>query len=392
METGGRLVGRDGDWSLGDARGALALVGLEGFGVFVEGELIRLQGVMGPEGFRVEAVESLFRPAAGAATPVVDPGVLVERGQFLAELRSFFQRREFSEVETPYWVSSPGTDPYLEPVEARFQVESPLRGVEPGFLHTSPEFAMKRLLAAGAGPVFQLARVWRNGERSALHNPEFTLLEWYRPWEAVERIIEDVEELVCEVLGEDSARVVGAPIRRMTMAEVVDEACGFDLMEALELEALRDAVESRGLLGERHLRAEVWEELFFALMVERLDPFVAGLGAVFVTEWPTALAALARRKPGDPRVAERFELYVDGVELANGFGELTDPEEQRARFEADNRARAALGKPELPMAEELLAAMEWGLPPSSGVALGVDRLMMLARGNERIDEVWPWAL
>jgi lysyl-tRNA synthetase class 2 len=199
---------------------------------------------------------------------------------------------------------------------------------------------------------------------------------------------------VCEVLEDREG-----PFMRLTMREVVEASCGFDILEALEAPQLAAICRERGLLeGTRgvleggpggELR---WDELFFALQVERVDPWLADRGAVFVTEWPAPLAILARRSPDDPRVAERFELYVDGVELANGFQELVDPVEQRARFEAEVRERRRRGLPELPVPERLLAALEDpGMPPSAGVALGVDRLLMLALGVDDIGEVLPFA-
>ena len=319
-------------------------------------------------------------------------------------IRAFFDARDFLEVETPNWVAAPGTDVHLDPVRAIYE---DLHDGQPvsGYLHTSPEFAMKRLLVEGLERIWQMCKVWRNGEITPLHNPEFTILEWYRAGEPVETIMADVEALALELLGDEAVvaedgqvrRVeLGAPFKRLTMQQVVEEACGFDLLEALEFDALLRACETNELLSQRSLerarKHELWDELFFELQVSYLDPFLAEQGAVFVTDWPAPLAVLARKRPDDTRVAQRFELYIGGVELANGFQELTDPKEQRERFQQDLQTRRERGLPELPMPERFLESLERGMPPSSGVAVGVDRILMLAAGVSDIREVAPFAM
>lgn len=300
------------------------------------------------------------------------------RAALNAQIRAFFRARDFIEVETPCLVPAAGTDPYLDPIPATLTVGSSQR---PMSLHTSPEFAMKELVAAGLERIYQLCHVWRDGEVTAQHNPEFTLLEWYRAGARYDVIMDDVEELVSLCLAFDGAN----PFLRVTMRDAWLQACGIDpIATAGDLDALAKA---SGV----HRWAR-WDELFFELMLERVEPWLAAQGAVFVTHWPTQLAVLARRCDHDPRVAERFELYVDGVELANGFGELTDPIEQRERFEQDNAQRRALGKPEQPYPQRFLDVLESGLPESSGVALGVDRLLMLRLGADSISEVLPFAI
>ncbi len=316
-------------------------------------------------------------------------------------VRAFFDARDFVEVETPNWVAAPGTDVYLDPVQASFQDVHSAGEPISGYLHTSPEFAMKRLLCAGMERIWQMCKVWRNGEVTPMHNPEFTILEWYRAHAPVEAIMDDVEALTGELLGQ-GVTVAGrdialdAGIQRVSMQQLVERACGFDLLEALEVDALIEACRTHELLSEASLgraeRERRWDELFFELQITHLDPYLAELGAVFVTDWPTPLAVLAQKNPDDPRVAQRFELYVGGVELANGFQELTDPVEQRERFEDDLRTRGERGLPALPTPERFLAALERGMPPSSGVAVGVDRYLMLAAGVDDIREVVPFAL
>lgn len=319
-------------------------------------------------------------------------------------IRAFFDERGFLEVETPNWVEAPGTDVHLDPVRATFEEQYSGHSAGQclaGYLHTSPEFAMKRLIVEGLERIFQMCKVWRNGEITEQHNPEFTILEWYRAGEPVEAIIEDVEALSAALLGEQvcvDGRTIELhrPFERMTMQQVVEEACGFDLLAALDFDALLDACTTHELLSagslERARRDRRWDELFFELQITHIDPFLAERGAVFVTEWPAPLAVLARKKPGDARVAQRFELYVGGVELANGFQELTDAAEQRRRFEEDLAARRQRGLPAMPMPERFLRALERGLPDCSGVAVGVDRMLMLAAGVDDIREILPFAM
>lgn len=301
--------------------------------------------------------------------------------------------------------------------------------VEPLWLVTSPEHSMKRLLAAGSGPIFQITRAFRDGERGRLHNPEFAILEWYRPGWDHGALMGEVEDLVRAVLsGEgappDLAAEVSGTFERLTYREAFLRAAGVDPFAApvSELEAV--ARERAGLAPPPHgdpshdnsshgdwshgdprpgdarpgdprpggMRAvdpappdrDDLLNAILAAVVER----TLGLGRpTFLLDYPPSQAALARVRAGDPPVAERFELYVRGLELANGYHELTDPAEQERRFRAANEARRAAGKPELPIDERLLAALRSGLPPCAGVALGIDRLAMLAVGASRIDEV-----
>lgn len=305
------------------------------------------------------------------------------RAALNAHIRKFFADRDFIEVETPHLVEAAGTDPYLDPIPAQLTLGSDRRAMS---LHTSPEFAMKELVAAGLERIYQLCHVWRDGEVTSQHNPEFTLLEWYRTGVSSDVIMDDVEHLVAPVLsGANGGAAAGRGFARITMRDAWLQGCGIDPIEtAGDLSALSTA---SGID-----RWDRWDELFFELMLERVEPWLAEQGAVFVTEWPVQLAVLARRCDHDPRVAERFELYVDGVELCNGFGELTDPVEQRARFEEDNAQRRALGKPEQTMPERFLAVLERGLPECSGVAVGIDRLLMLQLGTDDIRDVLPFAI
>jgi lysyl-tRNA synthetase class 2 len=252
--------------------------------------------------------------------------------------------------------------------------------------------ALKRLLVAGAGPVFELARVWRNGETSPRHAPEFTMLEWYRPGLGFDGLISETEDYVRAV----GPRIVahGAvttdlslAFERITMAEAFDRWCnGLDIL-ATEGDAARlhAAAQAAGFATRSD---EGWEDLFFRLLLEHIEPNLGRGRATFLTHWPAPQAALARRDPADPRAALRFELFVAGLELANAFDELTDPAEQRARFIADTTERRRIsGERGWEVDEDFLAALEHGMPATSGIALGFDRLAMLVAGAREIGDV-----
>ena len=431
IRTAGRLMpdGR-GRWWLTNAHASARLVWCVSSGApaadLVDGALVRVEGVW--TGAQIEQTRIVWAQPPRREVPHGDsPGAAARAwAAARAAIRRHLDQRGFTEVHTPCWIAEPGTDLYLSPVQATFEPDgmaSPAAGRHrlDGWLHTSPELQMKALLSRGMERIYQIGPVWRNGEVSPQHLPEFTLLEWYRAWAALDEVIADTEHLVRAVCGDqarvgvvgpgESPRVVDlrGEFVHLTMRELVHEACGFDLLDALDYRALQDTCRARNLLSPRRTartdelyrapttgpEAEAaqaaldtrWEELFFELQVTHLDPLLARLGPVVVTRWPTQLAVLAQRAPDDPRVAERFELYVGGVELANGFQELTDPVEQRARFADDQRRRAALGKPPLPMPERFLAALERGMPPSAGVALGLDRLVLLATGAPSIHHI-----
>ena len=332
-----------------------------------------------------------MRYRARMPTPIWHPDSLADRLPFLQRraaltraTRAFFADRHYTEVETPYAVPSPGEEVHLTAFATRRQ--HPDGTQESLWLHTSPELAMKRLLVAGAGPIFQLARVWRNGEGSALHAPEFTMLEWYRPGADMVSLIEETIAFLRAVLPPVvSSRGVTTDLSRvevLTVAEAFQRYVGADVL------ATEDDAPGLAAAANVRLRAdETWEDLFFRLLLERIEPRIGRDHPTFLTHWPAAQAALARRDPADPRVAERFELFVCGMELANAFVELTDPVEQRARFLHDRARRHALYGPDWPMDEDFLAALAHGMPSSSGIALGFDRLAMVASGADRIGQV-----
>jgi lysyl-tRNA synthetase class 2 len=300
--------------------------------------------------------------------------LLRRRGLLAQGVRAFFTARGYAEVETPYAVVAPGEEVHLRAVQAG--------GL---YLNTSPEFAMKKLLAGGSGPIFQMARVWRDEPHSATHAPEFTMLEWYSLRADMAALMDETEALLRAVLPpEVTCRGITSSLarfERITVAEAFSRYAGVDVLAtAGDAAALADGA------GVALRAGEDWEDLFFRLLLERIEPHLGQAHPTFLTHWPAAQAALARRCPQDARVAERFELYCCGIELANAFVELTDADEQRARFVADRARRHALYGPDWAMDEEFLAAVA-RLPPCAGIALGFDRLAMLATGAARISDV-----
>ena len=309
---------------------------------------------------------------------------LRRRARLARAVRAFFEQRGYTEVETQYAVPAPGEEVHLRAfATAR---EHPDGHAEPLWLHTSPEFAMKRLLVAGAGPVFQLARVWRNGEAGALHAPEFTMLEWYSPGASMAALMDETEALLRAVLPPVvTCRGVSTDLARFERVSVAEAFARWAGADVLATEG--DARALAAAAGVRLRAAETWEDLFFRLLLDRVEPRLGRARPTFLTHWPAAQAALARRDPADARVAERFELFVCGIELANAFVELTDPVEQRARFLADRARRHAAHGPDWPLDEDFLAALAHGMPQAAGIALGFDRLAMIASGASRIGQV-----
>ena len=292
------------------------------------------------------------------------------RARVLDTVREFFRARGFLEVETPLLVRAPALEVHLDAISAG-----------DGFLITSPEFQMKRLLGDGFERIFTLCKCFRDHERGMQHAREFTMLEWYRANATLDDIRQDTEQLVHAVLATPATR---PPWPRMTVREAMAKWAGVDVAGDEPASELAAKVRNAGIACADDL---AWDDAFFTAFVERVDPAIAALDhPLFLEDWPAPLAALARRKPGDPRTALRFEAYLGGLELANAFDELVDPVEQRARFEDDQRTRAARGKPVHPIDERLLDALG-RMPPSAGIALGIDRLAMLAAGTDAIERV-----
>lgn len=320
---------------------------------------------------------------------------LMARNRITAALRDWFAKRDFVEVETAVLQVSPGNETHLHAFAT--DLTGPDRNHHGLYLHTSPEFACKKLLAAGETRIVDFARVFRNRERGALHHPEFTLLEWYRANEPYEALMDD-----CAALLAETARAAGAkefrfrnktadpltPPERLTVADAFARHAGVDLLATIS-----KGRGDRAALGAQAIKAGVavakddtWGDIFSRVLAERVDPQL-GIGrATIMYEYPLPLAALARAKPGSDKVAERFELYACGIELANAFGELTDVAEQRARFETAMAEKERIYGERYPVDEDFLSALGH-MPQTCGIALGFDRLVMLATGAQHIDQV-----
>jgi elongation factor P--(R)-beta-lysine ligase len=326
---------------------------------------------------------------------------LDRRGRILGAVRSFFAAHDFVEVDTPALQVSPGLEPHLKAFATELHDPHDGRTLR-RYLHTSPEFAMKKLLVAGMPRIWQLSHVFRDGERSATHHPEFAMLEWYRAGASWRELIPDCTGLLraCQDAAGAEALVWRGRVadaqhewRAISVAEAFQQHCGIDLLatapDPLKPDAGLLATTARRIGIEPH-PGDDWEALYFRIFLDRVEPFL-GIGApTILYDFPASMAALSRRSPEDPRLAERFELYVCGLELANAFGELTDAREQRTRFLADQAKKQTLYGETYPIDEDFLAALEYGLPPSAGIALGFDRLVMLATGANDIEEVL-WA-
>src|SRR5436305_1986201 len=336
------------------------------------------------------------------SSPWWDPAVYADRRPFLmgraritAAMRAWFAARDFVEAVTAVLQVSPGNEAHLHAFATELIGQEGMRS--PLYLHTSPEFAAKKLLAAGEPRLFTFARVFRNRERTALHHPEFTMLEWYRANQPYARLIEDCAALLAVAADAAGTRSFGfrgrtadpfAAPERLTVAEAFSRHAGIDLLASLDggetdAAALGAAAQRRGI---RVAADDTWTDIFSRVLLECVEPNL-GIGrATVLDEYPACEAALARKAPHDPRVAERFELYVCGVEIANAFGELTDPAEQRRRFEAEMAEKQRVHGERYPVDEDFLAALAQ-MPPASGIALGFDRLVMLATGAQRIEQV-----
>jgi lysyl-tRNA synthetase class 2 len=313
--------------------------------------------------------------------PTTNLPLLHARAELSQQIREFFRARQVLEVETPLLASAIGTDPALDPVRAQLHSnggdgQNFFQGVQDCFLQTSPEFPMKRLLAAGSGPIYQLSKAFRNGEAGNRHNPEFTLLEWYRPGFTLAQLMTEVDELLAVLLQFPAAE-------RVTYSDLFQRHLGIDPLAA-SLECLKKAAQSRLDVVLDSTDPDTWLDLLFSHCIEP-----ALQEPVFIHDYPPSQAALAVVEEDEQgrAVARRFELVAGGMELANGYLELTDANLQRQRFQADSARRKAQGLPVYPVDEYLLAALEHGLESCAGVAVGVDRLLMLKTGVKDIRKV-----
>ena len=320
-------------------------------------------------------VDTAWRPSACWDT-------LRLRAALLAAIRAFFAARAVLEVETPLLSAAAISDPHLDSFATVYHGPGPRHG-RTLYLHTSPEFPMKRLLAAGSGCIYQIARVFRDGEAGRRHNPEFTLLEWYRLGFDHHRLMDEVAELVTLLL---AGRLPLAAAERLSYREIFQRHLGVDPHRSTVAE-LAACAERAGISIPPGMPDDAVDPWLDLLLTQCIEPHLGQGRLTFVYDYPASQAALARLRPDDPPLGERFELYLHGVELANGFHELGDAAEQRRRFMQENAARQAQGQAPVPLDEHLLAALAAGLPTCAGVALGFDRLVMLATGATALDAV-----
>lgn len=308
---------------------------------------------------------------------------LQQRARILERIRAFFADRGIMEVETPMLSPAAITDPHIKSFSTRYTGPGHAEGITL-YLHTSPEFPMKRLLAARCGPIYQICKVFREGEAGRRHNPEFTLLEWYRPGFDHNALMDEVATLVAPLLALEEKAV-----EKLSYRESFMRYASIDPL-AVSLEDLMACARGLGIRGfDAELERDVWLDL---ILTHRVEPNLGREGLCFVYDYPVSQAALAKLNPENPLLAERFELYYQGVELANGFHELSDAEEQRKRFTSELETRKKQGLEAVPMDERLLTALEAGFPPCAGVALGVDRLVMLALGAKSLAEVMAFTI
>ena len=308
------------------------------------------------------------------------------RMQLYAALRAHFGASGYLEVETPTLVPTPGLEPHIDPFEACFIPQTGVGAKRSLWLHTSPEYAMKRLLADGSPPIFQICKTYRNGEVSGTHNPEFTMLEFYRPHADYHAIMADLEGALAAVeraVAPERKLFSSVPYERLTVRDAVLRHAGIDLFAYPDGASLKRAAKEIGVhVGE----STDFDDVFFHVFLERVEPKLGYGRPTFLIEYPASMASLSRLKPGEPRVAERVELYADGVELANGFSELIDVVEQRKRLMEEQALRRSLGRPVFDLDERFLEALP-KMPPSGGIAVGLDRVLMLLLGAQEIAEV-----
>ncbi|OGT30664.1 MAG: EF-P lysine aminoacylase GenX [Gammaproteobacteria bacterium RIFCSPHIGHO2_12_FULL_35_23] len=307
--------------------------------------------------------------------PSASTSVLQQRAEIINQIRQFFLKRGILEVETPLLAKTGVTDPNIHCITAEFELLGTSQ-IETCYLQTSPEYAMKRLLAAGSGSIFQICKAFRNGEIGRKHNPEFTMLEWYRIGFSYQDLMQEVDELLQLLFNTGKAD-------RLSYQQSFINYLGIDPLTA-SLEILAQVAKLQGIIIKAELTKDDWLNLLFSSLIE---PKLGQEKPIFIYNYPASQAALAAINQEDPRVAERFEAFYKGVELANGWHELADAKDQRERFQTDLIIRNQKGFKAVPIDENLLAALQSGLPDCSGVAMGLDRLFMLLFTKPTIQEV-----
>lgn len=383
----GRLAGRD---SLSDETGTVCLC----FNAAHEaraGDIVEVEGRLKEDVFCAVGLRVLVPSRSTSASLAQSAQAnLRKRAKIIAGIRSFFDEKGFVEVDTPLMVPQPGMEPHLEAFQTAYEMRR-------FYLHTSPEYAMKRLLAAGFERIYQVCKVFRHEPVGRMHTPEFTMLEWYRAYADYTDIMVDTEYLIAELAtdlyGEPVVRTdqyavdLTPPWERLTVREAMVRYAGITADPYLDTAAfIRQAGHST---VERDDSPDV---AFFKVFLDRVEPHLGVQKPTILYDYPAPMAALAKRKSSAPDLAERFEVYIAGVELCNAFTELNDPDEQRQRLEEEAAQRVREGNPAYPIDACFLAALEYGMPPSGGIALGVDRLIMLLTGASSIGEVMAFPM
>ncbi len=323
---------------------------------------------------------------------------LYQREKIVDAIRHFFKSQEFLEVDTPLLVKSPGTEPYLE-VFATTLLDFE-RHPTPAYLLTSPEYALKKLLVTGIPKLFSICKSFRNAEGlSFKHNPEFTIMEWYRTHADYTDIMKDCEQLFVAIARTLDTTQIGPttswtyqgkmydltpPWERISVAEAFFSYCGIDVDTLLDERKLKEAGKKRGFSVES---TTTWEQVYNQFLLNDIEPHFGVDHPTIIYDFPVSQASLAKKKDSDPRFAERFEFYVAGIEMGNAFSELTDAEEQRSRFESELNERAILGKTAYQLDEDYLEAIKAGLPPTGGIAVGIDRIVMFFADAPQISDV-----
>ncbi|MCY3870232.1 MAG: EF-P lysine aminoacylase EpmA [Gemmatimonadetes bacterium] len=383
----GRLVDSD---TLSDETGTVRL-GFNTADAGRAGNIVEVEGRFEDDVFCASGLRVLV-PSRGGAVPLTQDVQtnLRKRAKIIAGIRRFFDEKGFVEVETPLMVPQPGMEPHLEAFRTTYEMRQ-------FYLHTSPEYAMKRLLAAGFERIYQVCKVFRHEPVGRMHTPEFTMLEWYRAYADYTDIMVDTEYLIAEL----ATDLYGEPV-------VQTDQCAVDLTPPWERISVREAMlRYAGITADpysetaafiRQARLSTVDEddppdvAFFKVFLDRVEPHLGVQKPAILYDYPAPMAALAKRKSSAPDLAERFEVYIAGVELCNAFTELNDPDEQRQRLEEEAAQRVREGNPAYPIDERFLAALEYGMPPSGGIALGVDRLIMLLTGASSIGEVMAFPM
>ncbi|MBN2029012.1 EF-P lysine aminoacylase GenX [bacterium] len=314
------------------------------------------------------------------------------RARIIRAIRRFFESEDFMEVEPPLLTPYPTLDSHIQSMKTCFHKDQ--GNAYSLFLHTSPEHAMKKLLAGGAERIFYLGKVFRDQELTPFHNPEFTLLEWYRTDATYKNMMEDAENLICRVIREclpsgeltyQNQKIdLILPWERRTLQDLFQQETGIDLKKSLSAEILRRSAVNHGIHIQKN---DNWETIFFKIFLERIEPKLGRTKPLFVMDYPLQMGLMAKKKEENPDFVERIELYMGGLELANGYSELTDPDEQQVRFLEEQKKKEEKESIPYETDNELLSALRMGLPPCAGMALGIDRLVMLLTNEINIQHV-----